>query len=586
MPDTTAAAVPHQGETVTVSAYLATRLCQLDGHHVFGLPGDFSLSMIDEMLTVPGVEWVGCTNELNAAYAADAYARARRGVAAVLTTYGVGELSAMNGVAGSYAEDVPVVLVSGMPPSRARADGLLLHHTLADGDHDHFVRAYREVTAAGAVLRAATAVAEIDRMLLTAINECKPVYLGIPADVAVARVPAANLALPLRRSPSDPTSVQQFRDALTALLAQHPSLTVLAGPRVHRRRLEGELAALADLPGVRIATQAGAKAMLDEAHPASLGTYMGGMTRSEITRDAVDFAPLLVLAGTTLSDVLTGLFTHRFTPEDAVELGFETARIGASLFHGVRMEDAVRILHETAAGRDFAPLPPLPPLTRPEVAEGPASDALTQAQLWAEIQQWMPDGVTAIADAGTALYGALGLHMSHDSDLLAQPIWSSIGYTLPATLGICLARPESRSLLFIGDGAAQLTVQELATILHRGHTPIIVLINNAGYTIERAIQSPKAVYQDITPWDWSAMPSVLAPGVPSLTTTVRTRAELAEALVEARERTDRLVLIEAVLDPSDAPELLVELGRGAARANGAPPAPVEPAGQSTGDPSR
>jgi indolepyruvate decarboxylase len=557
--------------TVTVGAYLATRLRQLDGPHVFGLPGDFSLGLLDEMLAVPGIEWVGCTNELNATYAADAYARGRRGLAAVVTTYGVGELSAMNGIAGSYAEDVPVVLVSGMPPTKARAEGLLLHHTLVDGDHDHFVRAYREVTAAGTVLRAATAVGQIDRLLLTAINEGKPVYLGIPADVAVARVPAANLALPLRRSPSDPTSIQQFRAALVAMLAERASLTVLAGPRVHRRRLEGELAKLADLPGIRIATQAGAKALLDERHPASLGTYMGAMTRSAATRDAVDGAPLLVLAGTTLSDVLTGLFTHRFSPEDAVELGFENARIGASLFHGLHMDDSLRILHEVVAERAFPPLPPLPSEPRPGVPEAPDSDVLTQGQFWAEVQQWMPEGVTAIADAGTALFGALALHMPHNSDLLAQPVWSSIGYTLPATLGISLAVPEHRSVLFIGDGAAQLTIQELATILHGGHTPIIVLINNAGYTIERAIQSPHAVYQDITSWDWAGLPSVLAPGVPVLTTTVRTRDALAAALVQARECTDRLVLIEAVFDPSDAPELLVELGRGAARANGAPP---------------
>src|SRR3954447_2714498 len=95
--------------TVTVGQYLATRLVQLGAHHVFGLPGDFNLSLLDQMATVEGFHWVGSTNELNAAYAADSYARVRRGIGALVTTFGVGELSAINGVAGSYSEDVPVV---------------------------------------------------------------------------------------------------------------------------------------------------------------------------------------------------------------------------------------------------------------------------------------------------------------------------------------------------------------------------------------------------------------------------------------------------------------------------------------------
>src|SRR3984893_1714218 len=124
--------------TTTVVAYLATRLVQLGVTHLFGLPGDFNLTLLDEMLTVEGIAWSGSTNELNAAYTADGYARVGRRPGALVTTYGVGEVSASNGNAGSYGEDVPVVHIVGMPSRASMERGAALHHTFVDGDFLRF----------------------------------------------------------------------------------------------------------------------------------------------------------------------------------------------------------------------------------------------------------------------------------------------------------------------------------------------------------------------------------------------------------------------------------------------------------------
>jgi TPP-dependent 2-oxoacid decarboxylase len=548
-------------DVVSVGQYLAHRLVELGGPHVFGLPGDFNLTLLDEMLTVPGIEWVGNTNELNAAYATDAYARTSRGVAGLVTTYGVGELSAINGIAGSFAEDVPVVQITGMPTTAARSSGALSHHTLVDGDYDHFFRAYKEVTVAGAILRAADASREIDRVLRAALDESKPVYLGIPMDIAAAPVSSAPLRRPLRPTPSDAVGLDDFRAALAEALTGLDSVAILAGPRIHRRRAEGLLERIADHDGVRVATQASAKSMLPETHRASIGVYMGQMTPSPATRQAIDGAALVILAGTVLSDVLTGFYSQAFDLEAGVELGIRAARVGPVTFHDVRLEDSLTVLDEVVATLALEPCAPIEarwPYRAPLPAAA-ADAALSQNELWTIVQEWLPTDSIAIADAGTAMYGALELQMPSGTDLLASPIWSSIGYTLPATLGTSLAS-DRRSILFIGDGAAQLTAQELSTILHRGLTPIVVLINNDGYTIERVIQSPRAVYQDITRWNWAALPAALAPDVPVLTAQVRTAAELREALEAAGEATDRAVIVEAHLDPDDAPPLLAKLG--------------------------
>jgi indolepyruvate decarboxylase len=559
-------------EVVTVGQYLAYRLIELDGNHLFGLPGDFNLSLLDEMLTIPGLTWVGNTNELNAAYAADGYARVTRGVAALVTTYGVGELSAMNGIAGSFAEDVPVLQITGMPTSTARAHGTLLHHTLVDGDYDHFFRAYKEITAAGAILRAADAALDIDRVLRAALDESKPVYLGIPMDVASAPISSAPLTRKLRATPSDAVALADFKTTLAETLRGDSAVTMLAGPRIHRRKAEHLLEQIAGHRGVQVATQASAKAMLPESHPASLGIYMGQMTPSDATRKVVDQAPHLILAGTVLSDVLTGFFSQGFDLGQAIELGISDARVGPVTFHDVQLVDSLVALDEVVGTLDLVEIEPGQP-TWPyrNPLPGKGSDPMTQHALWTIVQEWLPSHAIAIADAGTALYGALELQMPPGTELLAQPIWSSIGYTLPATLGTSLAGPDRRSILFIGDGAAQLTASELATILHRGLTPIIVLINNAGYTIERVIQSPRAVYQDITGWDWAALPAALAPGVPVLAVTATTSDELRLALQRAADAHDRLVLIELRTLPDDAPPLLTRLGSIVAQSQPAPP---------------
>jgi TPP-dependent 2-oxoacid decarboxylase len=551
--------------TTTVGSYLATRLVQLGVTHLFGLPGDYNLTLLDEMLAVEGIDWSGSTNELNAAYTADGYARVGRRPGALVTTYGVGELSAINGIAGSYAEDVPVVHIAGMPSRASMERGAPLHHTFLDGDFLRFERMFREVTAAQAVLDPRTAAQEIDRVLQVALNTSKPVYLGVPLDVANAAVLAHPLRNALRCMGSEPAAVEEFRKALELRFSSEKGITMLAGPRIHRRGMETIVAELAGLPGVRVASQPGSKALLDEDHPASLGTYLGATTRSEEARQAIDNASLLVLAGTVESDFTTGFFTHRYDSALAVELKVDHARIGRAVYPGVRLEDSLQVLHQLVSKSHFADARAVA-LTAPPSAPGANLDEpLNHERFWARVQDWLPPSTTVAAEAGTAFYGALDLRLPAESDLLGQPVWSSIGFTLPALLGAALARPDRRPVLFIGDGSAQLTAQELGTFYARGIQPVVFVLNNDGYTVERAIQSPKADYQDIVPWNWTALPAALG-GTNVRTAKVRTVRELHDAL-QGASAPEHAWLIEVILPRMDAPRLLLELARGIAATN-------------------
>lgn len=128
-----------------VGQYLMDCLSNVGVDKVFGVPGDFNLTFLDDIISRDDLEWVGNTNELNASYAADGYARLK-GIAAMVTTFGVGELSAVNGIAGSYAERVPVIQITGAPTRAVEQDGKYVHHSLGEGRFDDYRNMYASIT--------------------------------------------------------------------------------------------------------------------------------------------------------------------------------------------------------------------------------------------------------------------------------------------------------------------------------------------------------------------------------------------------------------------------------------------------------
>lgn len=547
---------------VSVAEYLAERLRQHGVAHLFGVPGDFSLALLDGFLAAQKQEWVGTTNELNAGYAADAYAR-RRGLGAVLTTFGVGELSCLNAIAGSYAEQVPVVQITGSPATTDARAGTLLRHTLADGDLGHFAKMYREVTAATEVLSQASAATQIDHALATALATLRPVYLSVPVDVAVAKVDARRLAAPLRPERIDSAGVAAFTRAAHKLLqSADGQVTVVAGHQVERWAAAGPLRTLVEAGPLPVVTLISSKGVVDEDHPCFAGVYCGDFGVKS-ARVAVEQAAVLITVGTLMTDVVAGLFTARRDPAHTIDLQVDRAFVAGERFDGVPLPAAIAAL--TPLVGEYATLPAagLPATALlgrlAEERQPRSSGALRQIGLWETIEEWLPAGSTLLAEAGTAFWGAVGVTFPRDTAFISQPVWSSIGYTLPATLGAGLAEPLRRPVLVIGDGAAQMTVQELGTIAAQGLCPVVILVNNNGYTAERERRSPAASYHDVAGWDWAGVARSLAPASPPRTMRAANPAELRGALQAAGATPDRMVLIEAILPPDDAPPMLRRL---------------------------
>ena len=193
-------------------------------------------------------------------------------------------------------------------------------------------------------------------------------------------------------------------------------------------------------------------------------------------------------------------------------------------------------------------------------------EPLSQASLWAGVQDFLLPGDVVVAGRGTAFYGAAGLSLPAGARLISQPLWASAGWALPATLGASLAAPDRRVVLITGDGALQQTAGELGVLLAQGLAPVIVVLNNAGYAIERTAHRPAAAYHGIPAWDWTTLPSVLAAGSPSVAMRVMSSRQLAAAFRAAGDA-GRPVLIDAVLGADDAPPLLQDLARATAAAS-------------------
>ncbi|EAP2052876.1 alpha-keto acid decarboxylase family protein [Salmonella enterica subsp. enterica serovar 4,[5],12:i:-] len=544
----------------TVADYLLDRLAGCGIGHLFGVPGDYNLQFLDHVIDHPSLRWVGCANELNAAYAADGYAR-MSGAGALLTTFGVGELSAINGIAGSYAEYVPVLHIVGAPCSAAQQRGELMHHTLGDGDFRHFYRMSQAISAASAILDEQNACFEIDRVLGEMLAARRPGYIMLPADVAkkTAIPPTQALALPVHEAQSGVETA--FRYHARQCLMNSRRIALLADFLAGRFGLRPLLQRwMAETP-IAHATLLMGKGLFDEQHPNFVGTYSAGASSKEV-RQAIEDADRVICVGTRFVDTLTAGFTQQLPAERTLEIQPYASRIGETWFN-LPMAQAVSTLRELCLECAFAP-PPTRSAGQPvRIDKG----ELTQESFWQTLQQYLKPGDIILVDQGTAAFGAAALSLPDGAEVVLQPLWGSIGYSLPAAFGAQTACPDRRVILIIGDGAAQLTIQEMGSMLRDGQAPVILLLNNDGYTVERAIHGAAQRYNDIASWNWTQIPPALNAAQQAECWRVTQAIQLAEVL-ERLARPQRLSFIEVMLPKADLPELLRTVTRALEARNG------------------
>jgi indolepyruvate decarboxylase len=534
-----------------VGEFLLRRLREAGITHAFGVPGDFNLEFLQQVEDTGTLQWIGTCNELNASYAADGYARLN-GMAALVVTQAVGALSAINGIAGSFSEHLPVVCVCGSIPLRSIERGLGMHHTMVDGYWDRYLDAYSRVTCAQARLTPRNAVTEIDRLITTAWREKQPVYLELPSDVAYLDIEVPADPLTLAPPGSDPERLRSCVEAIAARMGQAKAPAILVDLDAARFGAAGEVMGLAEKLQAPVAVVGTAKAVIDETFPYYAGMYNGESSKPA-TREAIEKSDCLLAIGYRPIDLDSGSFTARL-PADTIHARGYAVDIGGENYQALTLRDVLRGVTEAVplvTNRATRAYMPTGMNTNGHANGGPTK--LTQAAYWQAIQGYLRAGDVLIAEDGTS-YAAIGLDLPPNCTFVSQVIWGSIGYTVGSLLGTLTAAPDRRHLLFVGDGSFQLTAQELSTMLRHDYKPVIFLVNNSGYTVERGYLGKNSHYNDIANWAYAGLPKVLRPDTNARSFLVKTLEDLQEALSAPN---DRLILIEAVMDPHDCPDPVI-----------------------------
>ncbi|WP_432735892.1 alpha-keto acid decarboxylase family protein [Maridesulfovibrio sp. FT414] len=538
----------------TVIQHLLDRLKGIGLTDVFGVPGDYSFPVNDAICNDPDMRWIGCCNELNAGYAADGYARIK-GMAAVCTTYGVGELSAINAIAGCYAENLPVFHIVGMPKCSMQQNGNIIHHSLGNGEFDLFHRMTQPVVCASTILTAENTVAEVERVIRAALTHKQPVYIAVPADHALKP-----LGCTRPHSQPEPASDKQTLETVIPLilekLEQAGTAIALVGALIGRYELHEPMLEFIDKSGIPFTSMFMAKGTLSETHPNFIGVYNGRILDKEV-QQTVESSDLVISFGAIRSDINTGAFTVHLDPHKEVRVHPDRVCIGHAVYHNVLLEDVLRELCARVGNLGLSV--PMSPSGLGEPKGGP-DDEITPDSLYPRIERFFAAGDIIMGETGTGSMGLVNARLPENAVFFNQTLWGSIGWATPASFGAAVAAPDRRMLLITGEGSHQMTVQEIGQFARFGLKPVIICINNDGYLIERLLcEDPYIYYNDLAQWNYSQLPEAF--GMKGwFSAKVTTNRELDEALRKASE-SDSGSYIEVVTGMMSAPEMAMALNR-------------------------
>lgn len=566
--------------TFTVSDYLKQRLEEIGLEQMFGVAGNYTAAFLDTILADADspIKISGNANEICAGFAADAYARLK-GVSALYVTYSVGAFTLLNTIAGSYVEQVPVILINGAPTNKEDAieknAGLLYSHTTGYQFVD--IHMFRPITvAAERITNARQAIHQIDSALTALITQKRPVYLEVTEDVwrAACTPPVGKLS-----SGADATiTVSETEAAVQAtvdLMLQQPNSIFWAGVEIQRYGLQEEFLALLALlnkehvlPGndIKFVTSALSKSVIAEDNPWFEGCVT--LTKNEVNTLVGDDGVLVGLgAWTTSKD--TG--SQDIRSSRTVLACHDGVFVGAEYFPSVQLKDyiaglikAFTVLAEQGDKRlKGLRMPNATALTSSPLN---AEQTLGYDNFYQTLGGWLSDDDIVVVDAGFPLIGAQPLPINVRDGFVAQAAWLAIGYSVPAGTGIGCAFPDKRAVVVVGDGAFHETCQAVADQHAYGLNTVVFVLANGIYGIEQYLVNPNPFrkppvdysdklldsvypYNDLPQWNISKVPDAFG----GIGRKVGTVAELMAVMEEIRANPTSNFVVEVTIPTTNVP---------------------------------
>ena len=538
----------------TIGQYLIDRILAAGADHMFGVPGDFIIGWMSRAEKTP-LKLITSSDEQGAGFAADAYAR-RRGFGVAAVTYGVGGLKLANSTGQAYAEQSPVLIVSGAPGLAESQSHAMIHHKVRSFDSQ--LKVFRELTCAQAMIdNPVTACQQIDAVIAQILLHKRPGYIELPRDIETWEVEVPDSAAP---NPYIPPTAVTLADNLAAatrevehMLATAQRPIIALGIQLVRYGLLDKVVSFAEKNNIPLVTTLLSKSAIDETHPQFMGVFAGKMSRAEIS-DYVENSDCLLVLGAYISDMDTGVYSAQVDPTKVVHATDDRLRVSHHIYEKVGFVDFVNAVSSLPLDKAFN-------ANYPRVADLPAASvaaddqALTVSALFARLAPVITAKTVVIADPGDALFGAIDLPTKDGKDFIACGYYASLGFAVPAAIGVAAADTTLRPIVLVGDGAFQMTGMELSVAARYGYDPIVIVLNNDGYLTERLIL--EGDFNDITPWRYANLPAVIGSGHGEVVTT---NGEFSKALTDAIARRGQFTLIEAKLARMDSSDALRRLG--------------------------
>ncbi|GLT17675.1 pyruvate decarboxylase [Vibrio zhanjiangensis] len=538
----------------TVGKYLAHRLEELGLGHLFSIAGDYTVGWINNYIEPRNIKLIEEVNELNAGYAADGYARIK-GIGAMCFTYSAGTLSAVNAVAASYAERVPVVVINGAPSIEkrltAKQTGFIYHHMI-DGETD--LNIYKNITAEAVKIDdPESAPRLIDQALTSCISQKRPVYIELLEDMVQLkcrspqnRLEAAKpIALDKNLDDAVVTIKQKLQSANTPIL--------WLGAEIDRMGLHQQASQLVQKLGLPYVTELVSKAVISEKDPLFMGVF-DGQASSETTQNLVDQADFILGLGVWLSDINS--LGKNIDYSKTALVSFDTVKYREYFSPQVPLyQFTQRMLLEDVDCTYNAELPTKIPQTQ-NTFEG--SISYQGFYEFIRSKQYINDQTIVGSDASLNFFGSMLLEVGTPRGFIAQPTYSSIGYIGPAATGLCLAKQShQRVVVFCGDGGFQMTPQCLSTQTRFGLNPIIFVMDNGVYGVEQWLYDAEVFVGErefydsciLHRWDYSKLADVFG----CKGWTVENYDELESAILDALENSQSPSLIQVKIPAKSLP---------------------------------
>lgn len=353
-------------EAKNVAEYVVARLVDLGITHSFSVPGDFAFTIDRALINNPQLKNILSANELNASYAADGYARAK-GAAILSTTFGVGELSALNGVMGAKGENLIIFHLVGFPNEQVAVQRKQVHHTLGDGNFTLFQPLSAAAACVSAIITPDNARREMNRVIYEAFKYRKPAYITISLyNGQQALTDQETKDIDFKALKSDEHALSNATKRILELLEKAKTVVAIPSVRLDRFGVTQQAMRLIEALDIPFVIMPNDKTVFSEHHKNYAG-YYAGATSDEGTADIVEKADLVLNLGDALwSDFNTAGFSNHLDLRKVITLAPSHVQEEKHYFPNVYLPELLDVLLGRVKKKGYKPDYNKPALKKPK----------------------------------------------------------------------------------------------------------------------------------------------------------------------------------------------------------------------------